>query len=70
MSRERMLTESDGPFAQIEGRAAKPWDVEKALPVLAGLWSEPVYVVEQQLNENLRRLTVNSAEAAFKEETN
>lgn len=53
MPRKRLLTESDGPFAQIQGRAAVPWDVDQAIAVLAHVWSEEPSVVEAQLNENL-----------------
>ncbi|WP_137390413.1 Qat anti-phage system TatD family nuclease QatD [Rhodoligotrophos defluvii] len=59
MPRERVLTESDGPFAQIDGRAAWPWDVVRAVETLAQLWSEPPDAVDRQLRENLRGLTAN-----------
>jgi hypothetical protein len=35
MPRDRMLTESDGAFAQVEGRPLFPWDVAKTEPRLA-----------------------------------
>ena len=57
MPRERLLTESDGPFAQLDGRCAWPGDVRTAIEILAGLWSEPVEVVNRQLLSNLKRLT-------------
>lgn len=60
MPRDRILTESDGPFAQVEGRAALPWDADRALVGLANLWAEPVPAVREQLMGNLRRL-VSSA---------
>ena len=31
MPRERILTESDGPFAQIDGRAVLPWEMRSAV---------------------------------------
>lgn len=55
--RERVLTESDGPFAQVDGRALWPWDVGLAIEALAEIWSESVDKVDQQLTDNLRRLT-------------
>ena len=57
LPRDRVLTESDGPFAQIYGRSVWPWDVGQSMNTLAELWSEPIEVVEQQLQENLRRLS-------------
>jgi TatD DNase family protein len=35
MQRERVLTESDGPFAQINGNVLNPWDVENAIEELS-----------------------------------
>ena len=58
MPRDRVLTESDGPFAQIDGRSAWPWDVERAAESLAQLWSEPIDAVDQQLYANLKRLSL------------
>jgi len=56
MPRDRILTETDGPFAQLEGRAALPWDAEQAIVVLAELWDEPVPQVRAQIATNLRHL--------------
>ena len=57
MPRDRLLTESDGPFAQLDGQCAWPADVKVAIEILARLWSEPVGAVNRQLLGNLRRLT-------------
>ena len=57
MPRERILTESDGPFAQINRRSILPWEVSKAVPVLADLWDNNVSETQQILNSNLGRLT-------------
>jgi TatD DNase family protein len=57
MPRNCVLTESDGPFAQVDGRAAWPWDADQAVGTLAQIWSEPVDAVRRRLLENLRRLT-------------
>ena len=58
MPRDRVLTETDGPFAQLEGRAALPWDVERALALLADVWAEPEVVVRERLAANLRHLGI------------
>ena len=59
MPRDRILTESDGPFAQIDGRAVWPWDVAKATEKLAELWSESIDAVNRQLSANLKRLSLS-----------
>ena len=56
MPRDRILTETDGPFAQLDGRAAFPWDAELAIVALAKLWDEPVPQVQAQITINLRHL--------------
>lgn len=56
MPRDRVLTETDGPFAQVEGRAALPWDAERAADALAQLWAVPKDEVHKQLLDNLERL--------------
>jgi|LNFM01.2.fsa_nt_gb TatD DNase family protein len=60
MPRDRILTETDGPFAQIEGRSAMPWDAQKATIELATLWEMSEFDIEQLLNNNLRRLVGNN----------
>jgi TatD DNase family protein len=54
MPRDRVLTESDGPFAQLDGRAILPWDVGRAATALAELWMESMDRVREQLTSNLR----------------
>lgn len=54
--RDRVLTESDGPFAQIDGRAAWPWEAALAIDELGSLWGVSPPEVEHQLAANLARL--------------
>ena len=56
MPRERVLTESDGPFAQVDGVSALPWQVETALKALSEIWSAPLDEVQGTLHRNLRGL--------------
>jgi TatD DNase family protein len=58
MPPDRVLTESDGPFAQIDGRPLNPWDAATAEGTLASIWSVNEEEVKQQLAANLRRLTM------------
>jgi TatD DNase family protein len=56
MPKERILTETDGPFAAIDGVRLFPWDVARAICDIAALWGVPVQDAERQLVTNLRRL--------------
>lgn len=56
MPRDRVLTESDGPFAQVSGRPSVPWDVASTVDAMADLWSVEPDVLRRTLSENLRRL--------------
>jgi len=61
MPRDRIFTESDGPFAQIDGRPLFPWDAATAQRTLADLWGVSEDEVRDQLVENLKRLTTRIA---------
>jgi TatD DNase family protein len=56
MPRDRILTESDGPFAQVDGRAVWPWEASHATSGLASLWDQDERQVEQQLLANLAQI--------------
>jgi TatD DNase family protein len=56
MPRERVLTETDGPFAQLNGQAIMPWQVENAIQGLSQIWSVPPADVEQSVFRNLKDL--------------
>jgi TatD DNase family protein len=58
MPRERVLTETDGPFARVErdGPPLHPWDAEKAHDELASSWGMEVDRVGKVIAQNLRRL--------------
>lgn len=56
MPQERVLTESDGPFAQLNGESAMPWHVENALCQLGQIWSLPQEQVDQNIHRNLQSL--------------
>ncbi len=56
MPPERILTETDGPFAKVDGRSAMPWDVQRTVVQLAGVWKTPIEDVEQKLYSNLWHL--------------
>jgi TatD DNase family protein len=56
MPRDRILTETDGPFAQDKSKPLEPHDVSLAIDGLAGLWAIDRNEVSQLLQNNLRAL--------------
>lgn len=56
MPQDRVLTETDGPFAQLDGESAKPWDAGRAISSLADLWASSFQEVDRMLHANLRTL--------------
>jgi TatD DNase family protein len=56
MPRERVLTESDGPFAQLRGAPMMPWDVEGSFQQLGDIWSVPPANVKARIERNLHDL--------------
>ena len=56
MPKDRVLTETDAPFAQIDGRPLMPWDVVLAHPILGEMWRCSDEEVSRQVLSNLRRL--------------
>lgn len=60
MPRDRILTETDGPFTQVDGRPAWPWDADRAIEALSKIWFEPADAVQRRLVDNLRRLAIPS----------
>lgn len=63
LPRDRVLTETDGPFAQENGRALYPSDVSGMTGALASIWKVPEAEVESQLKANLRCLTAQALDA-------
>lgn len=57
--RDRVLTESDGPFAKHEGVMLMPWDVDNAYLDLSRIWGVTVSEAQQQVSMNLRTLVSN-----------
>jgi TatD DNase family protein len=59
MPRDRVLTETDGPFGTLNGQSVFPWDVERATLALADIWGVDRGHVANLLHDNLRRLTTS-----------
>jgi len=56
MPRDRVLTESDGPFAQLNGAPVMPWHVEEAVNTLCAIWNLPLDEGASVVRDNLRTL--------------
>jgi TatD DNase family protein len=56
LPRDRVLIESDGPFARVAGRPLEPSDVSIAAEYLGEVWGESPHDVSGTLAMNLRRL--------------
>jgi TatD DNase family protein len=59
LPRDRVLTETDGPFAQVRGQALKPWDVSLAVDRLSDIWDTPVAATVDRLLSNLHALVTS-----------
>lgn len=53
---DRVLTETDGPFAKVDGKALEPSHAEWAIPTLADLWGVSADAVTKQMAESLAKL--------------
>ena len=59
MPLDRVLPETDGPFATKGGVTLKPWDAWTVCSALGEVWAMPREEVEGQLKSNLERLLVH-----------
>jgi TatD DNase family protein len=61
MPRGRVLTETDGPFAQVNGRSIMPWDVESAISRLAQIWNLSEGCATRVMQDNFHNLGLESS---------
>lgn len=59
MPRDRILTETDGPFAKYAGIPLQPWDCEIAVSQLADIWSVSAEEASMTINKNFKSLLTN-----------
>jgi TatD DNase family protein len=64
MPKERVLTETDAPFAQADGSPLMPWDVDRAYPYFAEMWGCEPEEVSVQIRANLTALTKSDCSGA------
>ncbi|MCU8069893.1 TatD family hydrolase [Shewanella sp. SM32] len=60
LPKERVLLETDGPFAKVDGKIQYPSNVIEVMNYLATNWEVSNHSVSNQLRSNLRRLLTNS----------
>jgi TatD DNase family protein len=56
MPRDRLLTETDGPFAMLSGTALFPWDAHLAVQRLSQIWGVDAHELQKNIDLNLQRL--------------
>lgn len=54
--RERVLTETDGPYVKVGKRAARPTDVQQIIEGIAGAWNVSAEDAEAQVADNFMKL--------------
>jgi TatD DNase family protein len=62
MPRDRILTETDGPFGKTGGKSLEPIDVDQAVAGFSDLWGAPQDEVAAQIKDNLRQLLAASGQ--------
>lgn len=60
MPQDRILTESDGPFTEVEGRPLSPLQIAETVLCLSNLWSKPCAETERILEHNLETLAAKN----------
>lgn len=53
---DRLLTETDGPFTQVDGRPSEPVDARKTIIALARLRNLPAEAIDKAVRNNLQNL--------------
>ncbi|CAI1904664.1 Deoxyribonuclease TatD [Serratia quinivorans] len=56
--KDRILTETDGPFAKLYGKNLFPWDIDKAILGISKIWSCDSDFVENKIEENFRKILI------------
>ncbi|WP_082528961.1 MULTISPECIES: Qat anti-phage system TatD family nuclease QatD [unclassified Bradyrhizobium] len=67
LPRDRVLTESDGPFVQIGSRPFTPSDIPLVVSGLAGIWDMTTEEVQDGLASNLREIGKIAAKGGSRE---
>jgi TatD DNase family protein len=54
--KEKILTETDGPFTSYQNNILQPWNIEYIYPLLSVLWNIPVNDTAQMIFSNFKKL--------------
>lgn len=58
--REQLLTETDGPFVAVSGRACQPQDVERVVAYLATAWNVSLQHARETVYHNFHQLLIST----------
>lgn len=56
MPRDRIISETDGPFAMFNGKPLMPWNVNLVFSVISKLWGESEKAVQERILNNFRNI--------------
>ena len=54
--KDRLLTETDGPFGKFNGEILFPWDVDKAIELIANCWEWEIKDTKLKIMDNFKEL--------------
>lgn len=57
--KEKILTETDGPFVKVSGETLMPWDVNSTYLVLSKFWGLSEIEAQLQINLNLQKILLS-----------
>jgi len=60
MPRDRIISETDGPFAIFKGKPLMPWNVNLVFSVISKLWGESEKAVQERILNNFRNILIIS----------
>ncbi len=60
MPKARVISESDGPFAKVSGRPARPADMARVVEGISTLWGEAPEVTSDRMHASFRKLSTLS----------
>jgi TatD DNase family protein len=69
MPRDKVITETDGPFVKDGRGLANPTTVKATLAQLADLWGEPLAIVHADILGDFRRIVVDPSHSAPREKS-
>ncbi|WP_349432869.1 Qat anti-phage system TatD family nuclease QatD (plasmid) [Methylomarinum sp. Ch1-1] len=58
--KERIVTESDGPFAKVSGKSLFPWDVDLSIKQISDIWKCDERKSEEILTNNFKQLCIKN----------